>query len=186
LTNHHSKSRRQGEVPIVIFGLCILTLRRWGEFDINIKIHFVNEAAEKPVTAYHHLKLHPWTAVGSGEPEIPPLDVAARSGPVHSWQYEEIVFNDPFQSFLNILLQHPPTPLPKVKRRPVPFHTMNPASIADAKAGGVPEFSIPMIEEEAKRLEEARKTVVAEVEKWRAILIEKEKELANLKRQLEN
>lgn len=32
----------------------------WGEFDIQIKIFFVTEAAEKPVAVNHHLKLHPW------------------------------------------------------------------------------------------------------------------------------
>lgn len=104
-------------------------------------------------------------------------------GPVHSWQYDEIVFNDPFQSFLSILTAHPPTPLPKSKRRPVPFHTSNPASL-DASRGGVPEFTQAMEKEEADRLEHARKTVIAEQDKWRQILIEKEKELARLQRQL--
>ncbi|EDR12235.1 uncharacterized protein LACBIDRAFT_153989, partial [Laccaria bicolor S238N-H82] len=106
----------------------------WGEFEITIRITFITESGEKAMTLYHHLKLHPWTA--SGDPEIPPLDVAMKLGPVHSWQYDEIVFNDPYQNFLNLLTAHPPTPLPKAKRR------------------GVPEFNTLMEKEEADRLEE--------------------------------
>lgn len=105
---------------------------------------------------------------------------------MHSWQYDEVVFNDPFQSFLTVLTHHPPTPLPKAKRRPVPFHSANPASISDAKEGGTPEFTTVMIEEEAKRLEDGRKMVLAEQDKWRAILAEKEAELSSLKSELES
>ncbi|THG95873.1 hypothetical protein EW026_g5854 [Hermanssonia centrifuga] len=155
----------------------------WGEFEVQIRVNFVAESGEKAITFYHHLKLHPWTVSGSSEPENPPLDVAAKLGPVHSWQYDEIVFNDPFQSFLNILIAHPPTPLPKNKRKPVPFHTANPASL-EASKGGVPEFTQEMEKEEAERLESARKAVIVEQDKWREILIEKEKELSTLQRQL--
>lgn len=102
---------------------------------------------------------------------------------MHSWQYDEIVFHDPFQSFLNILTAHPPTPLPKTKRRPVPFHTANPGSL-EASKGGVPEFSAEMEKEEAERLETARKAIIAEQDKWRTMLIEKEKELERLNKQL--
>lgn len=157
---------------------------RWGEFEIQIKITFVPDSGEKFVTCYHHLKLHPWTAVGSGEPEIPPPEVAVKAGPVHSWQYDEVVFNDPFQIFLNTLTAHPPTPLPKAKRRPVPFNLANPDSIGDTKIQGTPEFTVAMIQEEAERLEKARKQVISEQDKWRAILIEKENLLAKLKKEL--
>jgi YEATS domain-containing protein 4 len=135
------------------------------------------------MTLYHHLKLHPWAA--PGEPDIPPLDVAIKHGPVHSWQYDEVVFNDPFQNFLNILTSHPPTPLPKTKRRPVPFHLANVASL-EASKGGTPEFTQLMEKEEHERLEEARKTIVAETDKWRNILIEKEKELERLQKLVTN
>ncbi|KAI0787123.1 yeats family protein [Irpex lacteus] len=143
----------------------------WGEFEVQIRINFVAESGEKAITFYHHLKLHPWT------------QSRRKDGPVHSWQYDEVVFNDPFQTFLNILTAHPPTPLPKTKRRPIPFHTSNPGSL-EASKGGVPEFTQEMEKEEAERLETARKKVIAEQEKWRNILIEKEKELAKLKAQL--
>ncbi|GLB34166.1 putative yeats-domain-containing protein [Lyophyllum shimeji] len=153
----------------------------WGEFDIQIRITLIPEAGEKAIIVYHHLKLHPWTA--TGEPEIPPLDVAIKAGPVHSWQYDEIVFHDPYQNFLNILTSHPVTHLPKTKRKPVPFHLANPGSL-EASKGGVPEFTSLMEKEEAERLEEARQSIITEQERWRAILIEKEKELEKLQKQL--
>ncbi|KAH6914725.1 yeats family protein [Coprinopsis sp. MPI-PUGE-AT-0042] len=129
-----------------------LTETGWGEFEIQIKIAFVGESGEKPILVAHHLKLHPWTA--TGESEIPPLDVAIKHGPVHSWQYDELVFNDPMLVFFN-----------------------------DSK-GGTPEFYSGMVSEEAERLDEARRKVITEQERLREELIEKEKELEELKRQL--
>ena len=82
--------------------------------------------------------------------------MAIAAGPVHSWQYDEIVFNDPFQSFLNILTAHPPTLLPKTRRRPVPFCSAfpTPAALEVAK-GGVPEFQQEMEMDEGERLDAA-------------------------------
>ena len=170
----------------------------WGEFEIQVKIFFVPEANEKPVTAFHHLKLHPWlnmiapppqpapdstdaagqisnntnhTPTGSATDPIPAPDAvadpvsAAQAGAVaetnetkikqeeegdqgeagentekpmetdevqtgsaaesaiasqppkpalppvvHSWQYDEIVFAEPTETFYEILTAHPPTP----------------------------------------------------------------------------
>lgn len=113
----------------------------------------------------------------------PPLDEALKLGPVHSWQYDEIVFNDPFQSFLTLLTAHPPTPLPRASKKPVPYNTANPASL-EASRGGVPEFTQTMEKEEAERLEAARKAVVIEQERLRLRLHEREKELELLKQQL--
>lgn len=60
-------------------------------------------------------------AVQPGLPEAPtqfqPVSIASKL-PVHSWQYDEIVFNDPPAAFLEILNGHPPTPLPAKFRRP--------------------------------------------------------------------
>ncbi|KAL0950114.1 hypothetical protein HGRIS_010111 [Hohenbuehelia grisea] len=154
----------------------------WGEFEIQIRITFIPESGEKAITLYHHLKLHPWTASGDPEP-IPPLDVAMKMGPVHSWQYDEITFNDPYQNFLTILTNHPPTPLPKAKRKPVPFHTSHPASL-EASKGGVPEFTTVMEKEEADRLEEAKKTVLKQHAEMKLHLEEKERELKRLQKQL--
>ncbi|KAH9999988.1 yeats family protein [Russula vinacea] len=137
----------------------------WGEFEIQIRITFIPEAGEKPILLYHHLKLHPWTASGT------------------DMEYDEIVFTDPFQQFLNTLRAHPPTLLPKARRRPVPFHTANPGSL-EASKGGVPEFTAVMEKDEIQRLEDAKKTINAEQEKLRVSLIEKEKELEKLRGEL--
>jgi YEATS domain-containing protein 4 len=155
----------------------------WGEFEISIRISFIPEAGEKQLSLYHHLKLHPWME-GAGDGSVPPpLDQAIKLGPVHSWQYDEIVFNDPFQSFLNILTTHPPTPLPRTSKKPVPYNPANPGSL-EASRGGVPEFTQTMEKEEADRLEVAKKAVVIEQERLRLRLHEREKELEVLKQQL--
>ncbi|PPQ63151.1 hypothetical protein CVT24_005791 [Panaeolus cyanescens] len=154
----------------------------WGEFEVQIRIQFVAEAAEKTMTLFHHLKLHPWTI--TGEAEVPPLDVAIKAGPVHSWQYDEVVFNDPYSNFLTMLTQHPPTPLPVHKRKPVPFHLTNPKSL-EASKGGTPEFNQAMEKEEAARLIDARKAILAERERWEQKVREKEQELDRLKKELE-
>jgi YEATS domain-containing protein 4 len=151
----------------------------WGEFEIQIKIIFVQDSGEKAITFYHHLKLHPWNL--TGEPEIPPYEEALKAGPVHSWQYDEIVFNDPYNTFLNTLKEHPPTPLPKVRTKPVPFHTSNPASL-EASKGGVPEFTKLMEDDEGARLRIATQTVKEEQKKWEETLREKEKELEQLQK----
>ncbi|KAE9407287.1 yeats-domain-containing protein [Gymnopus androsaceus JB14] len=151
----------------------------WGEFEIQIRIHFIQESGEKAIILYHHLKLHPWAR--AGEPEIPLPDDAIKAGPVHSWQYDEIVFNDPYQHFLGILTSHPPKLLPKAKTKPIPFHIANPASLEGSK-GGVPEFTALMEKDETARLEEAKKAIIAEQEKTRATLIAREKELERLQK----
>jgi YEATS domain-containing protein 4 len=73
--------------------------------------------------------------------------------------------------------------LPKNKYSPVPFHLAHPGSL-EASKGGTPEFTAVMEKEEAERLEEARQSVIAEQERWRNTLIEKEKELEMLQKQL--
>ena len=154
----------------------------WGEFEVTIKIYIIPEAGEKQITLYHHLKLHPWME-GESSSVPPPREVAKKLGPVHSWQYDEIVFTDPFQSFLNILTAHPPTPLPRTSKRPVPYNTANPASL-EASRGGVPEFTQSMGKEEAERLETAKKMINTEIERLKIRLHEREKELEVLKHQL--
>lgn len=111
------------------------------------------------------------------------VDQVARAAPVHSWQYDEIVFHDPYQSFLTTLTNHPPTLLPKLKKRPIPFHIAYSTSTNDAQ-DGTPEFNAAMIQDEADRLEAARKAVIAEQDRLRDILIKREYELDNIKREL--
>ncbi|CUA70415.1 Protein AF-9 homolog [Saccharomyces cerevisiae S288c] [Rhizoctonia solani] len=159
-----------------------ITETGWGEFDIPIRITFVSESGEKAITLIHHLKLHPWLppatlpdATGAAVTAPPTRD------PIHAWQYDEIVFTDPPAAFMKILLEHPPTPLPKIKRRPAnPPHVAHPASLA-VTARGAPEFSLALEKEEAERLEVARKNIAEQTDKVRAELIETEKEVEKLR-----
>ena len=82
-------------------------------------------------------------------------------------------------------MNFPPTPLPKSKRRPIPFHTAN-ATLESlgASQGGVPEFTIQMEKEEQERLETAKKAIIAEQDRWKGILIERERELEVLQKQV--
>src|SRR5690606_34779482 len=70
----------------------------WGEFEIQIKVYFVPEAGEKPLTLFHFLKIRPYN------PEMPIEDPAnpppETSEPVYSQQYDEIIFNEPTEAFL--------------------------------------------------------------------------------------
>ncbi|KAH7105594.1 yeats family-domain-containing protein [Auriculariales sp. MPI-PUGE-AT-0066] len=158
----------------------------WGEFEITIRITFVQESGEKALLIYHHLKLHPWSAQ-NGPPElalsVPSMDVDSNLPlGVHSWQYDEVVFNDPVQSFLNLLMQHPPSSLPRVRMRgrPHPPHLMVESSLA-AQPQPPPEFTTIMEREEVERIEDARRKVIDETDRIRQTILAKERLLASLK-----
>jgi len=139
----------------------------------------VAESNEKPISFYHHLKLHAWNSQPPSSETPPPLDV-----PINAWQYDEIVFTDPTQTFLEILLDNPPTPLPKVRRRNAPPHIAHPASLL-VSFKGMPEFTALMEKEEYERLDVAKKEIVQQTDKLRALLIEREKEMERLKKEVE-
>lgn len=133
---------------------------------------------------HHHLKLHQWGPEGGPtDPSAPPPPPSPY--PVHSWQYDEIVFHEPYQSFLNILTSHAPTLLSAVRRNPVPPHEHQQGSTSDVP-GERPEFTAVMERDEADRLETVRKTIIAEADDLRLLLQEKEKELDALKKQTED
>jgi YEATS domain-containing protein 4 len=69
----------------------------WGEFEITIKMYIIPESLEKPQTLYHHLRLHPY---GNTEAEKEAMKNAPE---ILSWNYEEIVFNEPYENFYEIL-----------------------------------------------------------------------------------
>jgi YEATS domain-containing protein 4 len=69
----------------------------WGEFEITIKIYYVSESQEKPQTLYHHLRLHPY---GATEAEKEAMRV---KGEVIAWVYEEQLFNEPYETFYDIM-----------------------------------------------------------------------------------
>ncbi|WBW74469.1 NuA4 and Swr1 complex YEATS family subunit Yaf9 [Schizosaccharomyces osmophilus] len=71
----------------------------WGEFDIMIRIFFMPETHEKSLTFYHRLKLHPYGPRMEEE--------KAAGGLVESVQYEEIVFNEPFEYTYKLFSENP-------------------------------------------------------------------------------
>lgn len=165
-----------------------MTETGWGEFEIIIKIFFVAEAAEKAITFSHHLKLHPWpmdvvalippaahveppAATEPGEEPVAPEPPALILSPVHSWQYEEIVFSEPTETFYSLLYSRPPTALPPINRHPEAL------TLALGAGGNFGEFSVDMEKQEGNRLEEARLQAVAETGELKARLISHEEEL---------
>ncbi|PNP50923.1 hypothetical protein THARTR1_08544 [Trichoderma harzianum] len=70
----------------------------WGEFDITIKLYYVNDSGEKPQTLYHYLRLHPY-----GRTEEEKQSMLASNGEVRAWSYEEQLFNEPYEAFYQIL-----------------------------------------------------------------------------------
>ena len=70
----------------------------WGEFDISVKLYYVNDSGEKPQTLYQYLRLHPF-----GRTEEEKQAMIAQNGEVRSWSYEEQLFNEPYEAFYNIL-----------------------------------------------------------------------------------
>ncbi|KAH8918850.1 yeats-domain-containing protein [Atractiella rhizophila] len=92
--------------------------------------------------------------------------------PVHSWQYDEIVFTDPTTAFYQTLLANQPTPLPRRARHP--WRKTDPPMGA---GGNIGELSIETEEEEADRLDEARVKMRIEIERLREKVMAVEKEL---------
>ncbi|SCU81657.1 LAFA_0C06392g1_1 [Lachancea sp. 'fantastica'] len=97
-----------------------LTETGWGEFEINVKIHFVDAAGEKPVSFYHHLRLHeyrdPLKTLVKGE-----TSTSTKNADVESIFYDEIVFNEPNEDFFKILMAKPGYLLPSNKSDKVVF-----------------------------------------------------------------
>ncbi|TIB71510.1 yeats-domain-containing protein [Wallemia mellicola] len=124
----------------------------WGEFELVIRLHFSPESGERPLTLHHMLKLHPWNVTKSipRDDGLPPT--------VHSWQYDEIVFNDPYESFYNLLIANPPAELPD-------------DGVVTKQAR----------DEESKKLNAVKKEVVQSTTKLRNELIKMENELKNIK-----
>lgn len=90
-----------------------LTETGWGEFEINIKIHFVDETNEKTLSFYHHLRLHPYY---NGENQsINHQDSSSSDSEVKSIFFDEIVFNEPNELFFGKLMTKPGNLLPSNK-----------------------------------------------------------------------
>ncbi|WFD36244.1 NuA4 histone H4 acetyltransferase complex and the SWR1 complex subunit [Malassezia cuniculi] len=171
----------------------------WGEFEVQIKIFFVPESGEKPLSLLHHLKLHAWQSQPSGETSSNTTAPPTPAPVVHSWQYDEIVFPEPLEAFYDILMAHPPTPLPAttagayadsesyneyIKKRdngekvtpPHPLHTPT-GQVLEA-------FSLEAQRNEADRLDLARTDAVRQLNADRERLIMLERLIKEARAQL--
>ncbi|KAF9914254.1 NuA4 histone H4 acetyltransferase complex and the SWR1 complex subunit [Lobosporangium transversale] len=113
----------------------------WGEFDIIIKIHFNPISGEKPLTLYHHLKLHPYEEDSLGNPW-------PKQKPVTSYSYDEVVFNEPIDTFYTLLQENQTSNIPLKK---TPHH----------------QFSLQAEQEELERIDKALQTTAQEIAKHR-------------------
>lgn len=89
-----------------------LTETGWGEFDVNIKIYFIDEANEKQLNFYHRLRLHPY----DNQPNSDSTEInEAGETIIKSVFFDEIVFNEPHEEFFQILMSKPGNLLPSNK-----------------------------------------------------------------------
>ncbi|OAD75602.1 hypothetical protein PHYBLDRAFT_19908 [Phycomyces blakesleeanus NRRL 1555(-)] len=127
----------------------------WGEFEILIKIHFHPAASEKPVSLYHHLRLHPYEDDVSGQPW-------PKEKPVTSYSYDELVFNEPTEAFYQILSDN---------------NALSPnLPVKKSKDSNIPQFSVQMEHEELDRLNAAQREVHSQTMalKQRMLVMEQE------------
>lgn len=128
---------------------------------------------------FHTLKLHN-LAVTQQITDNPTLNPTP--DPIQSWQYDEIVFADPYEHFLNILTSRMPMPLPPPRGLPVPAHPAYPSSLP-APAPGLPEFHNQLAQEEAERIRAALNKVQIQIQETRQLTEQMEKETAVLRAQ---
>ncbi|KAG0145234.1 hypothetical protein CROQUDRAFT_671878 [Cronartium quercuum f. sp. fusiforme G11] len=98
---------------------------------------------------------------------------------IHSWQYDEIVFTEPTESLYQKLIESPPTPLPLNNR----FSHHYVKQIGSKGESG--EFTLEIEKNEYKKLNWSNLKILIEIDKLRGKLIRDERELAELKRELQ-
>lgn len=150
----------------------------WGEFEINIKLHYVTESSEKPQSVWHGLRLH---AYGTESERA----AQKASGEVLAWAYEEQLFNEPYEHFYDVLT----TGAEKVKGRPgAKKKSLGPGTSIPERTALIPMRSSPgqpysreAEQLEVKRLKEARQKVEEQNKAMTQSLREKEAKLAALR-----
>ena len=146
----------------------------WGEFEVQIKLYFVPEAAEKPQTLWHFLKLHPWG------PEAEALK--ERREEIVSQSYEEIIFNEPTEQLYEVMTTEKPPGRAKgskVGNKAGSRKGERTAELPYADSEGNP-YSQRSEGAEVDRLKEARKQVEKMIAEERARLAEREKVMEEL------
>jgi len=169
----------------------------WGEFEITLKFYFAPESGEKPQPYYHHLRLHPY-----GKTEAEQEASRGPGGEIRSWTYEELLFNEPFETFYDTLtsgarpIGHPAPPAAggkgkgkgKGAGKPVPPLPGRDADAVWERTALIPKTAAPdqpfcsaTEELEAKRLQVALEKVQAMSTKMMSEIKEKEESIKKLK-----
>ncbi|KAF5521886.1 Protein AF-9-like protein [Colletotrichum aenigma] len=164
----------------------------WGEFEITIKMYYVTESGEKPQTLYHNLRLHPFGRTDAEKEQM----ARQNNGEITAWNYEEQLFNEPYEAFYEILTSgatpkgHPVGKGGKGKNKPIPplpEKTSN-VQVSWERSSLLPAvnkpgqpFSLETEQIEVKKLAEAKDKVQKMAEKQLEILKEREALLAKLK-----
>ncbi|KAL7276481.1 NuA4 histone H4 acetyltransferase complex and the SWR1 complex subunit [Rhizina undulata] len=133
----------------------------WGEFEIQIKIHFHSESGEKPQSLFHFLQLHPYTG-DEAEREL----ARQQRRPVLAYMYDEIVFNEPTEAMYELLTTKGTAKLP---------------SRAKGARGDFVEESEAM---ELDRLGEGIRIVEEHIKKQKELLVQKEKQVAEMREKM--
>ncbi|XP_059623517.1 transcription initiation factor TFIID subunit 14b-like isoform X2 [Cornus florida] len=138
----------------------------WGEFEIAISLFFHNDACDKKLDLYHHLKLYPEGGLG-------PQSIKK---PVVVESYDEIVFSDPSEGFLARVRNHPAVAVPRLPATldlpPVPIEDMNQEKRGDTKNHPlIPLFTKFSEVDELWKLSAARKQVLKARVTWLHMLI---------------
>lgn len=158
----------------------------WGGFDIQIKIYYDPIANEKAQSFWHRLVLEPY-----GDDQL--QFTQNRDNEVRSWVYDEMVFNEPYEQFYEVLTN----PVPREKNNGGKGKATR--TMRGGMVGSVGERTvfIPMTQRpgqpfskdgeraEVKKLAEGKKTVDRQNEELRNELREKEEEVKRLKAELE-
>ncbi|CAG8504976.1 14501_t:CDS:2 [Ambispora leptoticha] len=132
----------------------------WGEFELTMKLHFIPESGEKPVTLYHNLRLHPYEDDGS-------ILTSNKGKPVSSFQYDELVFTDPTETMYQILLSNTTSNLPTRSTASQPY-------------------SIQAEQEEIKAIEAAYRQVQESITKYKQRMENANKEMTQVKAELDS
>jgi len=119
----------------------------WGEFEVQIKIHFHDSAAEKPVTVYHVLKLF---HAHSGEAAATSSSMVQGRKTVVSEFYDEIVLQDPTQYMHTLLTTTRPLTLSAYKHNTDFEERRNKNLVAVAEARKKVQSEISDLKEKVK------------------------------------
>jgi len=151
----------------------------WGEFEIQIKLHYIPESGEKPQPCWHQLRLHPYGTESERELQ------KAQGSEIISMAYEEQIFSEPYEQFYEILTSGQPKTGggKKGKGKAVAatggFGERN--AIIPARSSPGNPFSRETEFQEIRRLKEAQKKVEEMMAEIQADLKKKETTLASLR-----